>query len=194
VSFQPKDDLPIIALDSAKDWEKWLTKNHGKSAGVWLKLTKKKLDKLAMTHAEALEVALCYGWIDGQARSYDESSWLQRFTRRRPKSGWSKINTQHAERLIKARRMKAAGLKEIKAAKTDGRWAIAYDPPSASTIPDDFLKLLSQNKKAKAFFETLNKTNLYSISYRLQTAKKPETRAKRMKVILEMLARGEKFH
>lgn len=147
-----------------------------------------------VSYAQALDVSLCFGWIDGQKKPYDESSWLQKFTPRRPKSGWSKKNTEHAERLIKSGEMTAAGLKEIDAAKADGRWKAAYDSFGNSKVPDDFLKELAQNKKAKAFFDTLSKANLYSIAYRLQTAKKPETREKRKKMIIAMLAREEKFH
>jgi uncharacterized protein YdeI (YjbR/CyaY-like superfamily) len=133
-------------------------------------------------------------WIDGRKLPGDEQFWLQTFTPRRPKSGWSKKNTGHAERLIKSGEMTAAGLKEVEAARSDGRWQAAYDSFSNAAIPDDFLKELARNKKAKAFFATLNNTNLYSIAYRLQTAKKPETREKRMQAIIEKLARCEKFH
>ena len=147
-----------------------------------------------MTYAEALDQALCFGWIDGQKKPYDTQSWLQRFTPRRPRSGWSKRNTQHAERLIKSGQMAPAGVREVKAAKADGRWKAAYDSFSKAAVPDDFLSQLAKNKKAKAFFETLNKTNLYSIAYRLQTAKRPETREKRAREIIAMLGRREKFH
>jgi uncharacterized protein YdeI (YjbR/CyaY-like superfamily) len=141
-----------------------------------------------------LDQALCYGWIDGQKKAYDEYSWLQKFTPRRAQSGWSKINTEHAERLIKNGQMQQAGLEAVEAAKADGRWQTAYDSPRNASVPEDFLKALAKNKKAKAFFETLNKANIYSIVYRLQTAKKPETREKRMQLILAMMDRGEKFH
>ena len=147
-----------------------------------------------MTYAEGLDEALCCGWIDGQLDKYDEKSWLRKFTPRRSKSVWSKRNIEHVNRLIQAGKMKLAGLKEVEAAKADGRWERAYDSPSAMQVPEDFLKELSKDKKAKAFFETLNKANTYAIAWRLQTAKKPETREKRMKAILEMLKRGEKLH
>ena len=147
-----------------------------------------------MTCAEALDEALCYGWIDGQKQADDRSSWLQWFGPRKAGSGWSKINTEHAQRLIKAGKMKSAGLKEVEAAKRDGRWKRAYESSARAKAPKDFLRALARNPKAKAFFETLEKRNSYAIIYRLQTAKKPETRAKRMQIILEMLARGEKFH
>ena len=147
-----------------------------------------------MTYAEALDDALCFGWIDGQKKSEDGAAWLQKFTPRKAGSGWSKKNTEHAERLISAGRMAAAGLQQINAAKRDGRWQAAYDSFSTAEVPDEFLQELGKNEKAKAFFESLNKTNRYSICYRLQTAKKPETRTKRIKQIIEMLERGEKFH
>ena len=183
----------VLSLKSANEWQTWLGANHAGSNGVWLQIQKKSSAEKSPTYAEALDVALCYGWIDGQKNQHDESSWLQRFTPRRPKSVWSKKNTEHAERLIRAGKMKSSGLVEIEAAKKDGRWKAAYDSPSNAEIPEDFLKSLKKNKKAEAFFKSLNKTNLYSIAYRLQTAKTPETREKRMKIILEMMAKGEKF-
>jgi len=189
-----KSDYEIISYEDAKTWRQWLDKNHEKIDGVWVKLYKKASGVSSVSYAEALNAALCYGWIDGQKKAHDEHSWLQKFTPRRPKSGWSKMNTRHAERLIESEKMAPAGLKEVEAAKRDGRWKAAYDSFGNAAVPIDFLKELAKDNKAKAFFETLNKTNLYSIAYRLQTAKKPETREKRMKAIIEMLARGEKFH
>jgi len=185
---------PILAFDSPRKWEAWLAKHHAGSDGVWLRIYKKGSGHASVTYTEALDAALCYGWIDSQKRSMDEASWLQRFGPRRARSGWSRINTTHAERLIKDGRMKAAGLAEVAAAKKDGRWQRAYDSPSAAAIPEDFLKELARNKKAQAFFAGLNKANLYAIAYRLQTAKRPETREKRLRAILAMLARGEKWH
>src|SRR3984885_12642119 len=187
-------EIDVLSPKSVKAWDAWLKVNHAGSNGVWLCIPKKGAAEKSPTYGEALDVALCYGWIDGQKNSHNESSWLQKFTPRRPRSGWSKKNTEHAERLIQAGKMKAAGRVEIEAAKKDGRWKAAYDSPSSATIPDDFLKALSRNKKAEAFFKSLNKTNLYSIAYRLQTAKTPETREKRVKTILAMMAKGEKFH
>ncbi len=187
-------DLPIIPLESQEQWEQWLANNHASSDGVWLQFFKKASGKKMLTYAEAVEEALCYGWIDGQSKSYDNESWLQKFTPRRAKSIWSKINIQKVERLIEAGKMKPPGLAQIEAAKLDGRWERAYDAPSTATMPEDFLQELNKDKKAKAFFETLNKSNTYAIAFRLQTAKKPETREKRMKAILEMLAKGEKFY
>jgi uncharacterized protein YdeI (YjbR/CyaY-like superfamily) len=184
----------VLAFETPAEWEAWLARHHASSPGVWLRLYKKASGKASITHAQALEEALCYGWIDGQGRPKDARSWLQRFCPRRARSPWSRINTQHAERLIKAGRMQPAGLAEVAAAKKDGRWQRAYDSPKNMVIPEDFLKELSKDAKAKAFFDGLNRANLFSIAYRLQTAKKPETRERRMQAILAMMARGEKFH
>lgn len=159
-----------------------------------MRLFKKDSGVATVTYAEALDEALCHGWIDGQLDKYDDKSWLRKFTPRRPKSFWSKRNIEHVNRLIDAGKMKPAGLKEVEAAKADGRWGRAYDSPSAMQVPDDFLTELSKHKKAQAFFKTLNKANTYAIAWRLQTAKRPETRAKRMQAILAMLKRGEKLH
>jgi uncharacterized protein YdeI (YjbR/CyaY-like superfamily) len=189
-----KPSLPIISAKSARDWERWLAQHHVRASGVWLRISKKGLSKPSVTYAEALDEALCFGWIDSQKQAHDKSSWLQKFGPRKAASGWSKINTRHAERLKKAGRMKPAGLKEIQAAKRDGRWKSAYDSPAAASAPMDFLAALENNKKAKAFFATLEKRNSYAIIYRLQTAKKPETRAARMRTIVEMLAKRKKFH
>ena len=186
--------METMTFTSSREFRAWLAKNHGRSEGIWLRICKKDAGMATVTYAEALDQALCYGWIDGQKQPFDKQSWLQKFTPRRPQSGWSRNNTEHAERLIKSGEMTAAGLKAVQAAKSDGRWQTAYDSFSSATVPDDFLKELSRNKKAKAFFATLNKTNIYSIVYRLQTANKPETRAKRMQAIIAKLSRGEKFH
>jgi uncharacterized protein YdeI (YjbR/CyaY-like superfamily) len=189
-----KSNLPVISFTSPAEWNAWLTENYARLNGVWLRIFKKDSGHKTISYAEALDEALCHGWIDGQKKSHDAASWLQKFTPRRPKSVWSKINTGHVARLHKLKKMKSAGLAAVEAAKNDGRWAAAYDSPGNAAIPNDFLNQLGKNKKAKAFFETLNKTNLYSIAWRLQTAKKPETRERRMKAILAMLAKGEKFH
>jgi len=188
------DTLPTIEFKTAKAFETWLKKHHANTDGLWIKIFKKDSGKATVSYAEALDVALCYGWIDGQKQAFDEHAWLQKFCPRRPKSIWSKINIGHVERLINDARMQPAGLEAIEKAKADGRWEKAYDSPSKMTIPDDFLKELSKNKKAEAFFKGLNKTNLFAIGFRLQTAKKQETREKRMREIIEKLARGEKFH
>jgi uncharacterized protein YdeI (YjbR/CyaY-like superfamily) len=186
--------VPIIEFKTAEKFETWLEKNQENSNGLWLKIFKKDSGIKTISYAEALDVALCYGWIDGQKKTFDELAYLQKFCPRREKSIWSKINIGHVERLIEAGRMKPAGLKAIEKAKANGNWEKAYDSPSKMTIPEDFLKELRKNKKAETFYKGLNKTNLFSIGFRLQTAKKQETREKRMKEIIEMLAKGEKFH
>jgi len=188
------NSLPIMEFKTVEAFETWLIKNHGNSNGLWIKIFKKNSGKKTITYAEALDVALCYGWIDGQKQAHDEQAWLQKFCPRSAKRIWSKINIGHVERLIKEGRMRPPGLKAVEKAKANGSWEKAYDSPSKMTIPDDFLKELSKNKKAEANFRHLNKTNLFSIGFRLQTAKKQETREKRMKEIIEMLAKGEKFH
>jgi uncharacterized protein YdeI (YjbR/CyaY-like superfamily) len=189
-----------LAFKSAAEFRDWLRANHKKCDVLWMRIFKKASVRAghpgeqSITYAEALDQALCFGWIDGQKKPFDERSWLQKFTPRRPGSGWSKTNTQHVDRLMRAGQMESAGLKAVEEAKADGRWQAAYDSPRQAAPPEDFLAALATNKKAKAFFETLNKANVYAIVYRLQTAKKPETRVRRMKMILEMLERGEKFH
>lgn len=188
-----QNTLPTIEFKSATTFETWLLKHHEISKGVWIKLFKKDSGVMSITYHEALDVALCFGWIDGQKQSYDNQAWLQKFTPRRDRSIWSKVNIGHVERLIVEGRMRPAGFKAIEQAKTNGSWEKAYDSSSKMTIPEDFLKELSKNKKAEAFFKTLNKTNLFSIGFRLQTAKKAETREKRMKEIIEKLAKGEKL-
>lgn len=193
-SDKKQSELEIITFRNSKKWERWLEKNYNKSKGIWIKFYKKNSDITSVTHDEALDVALCYGWIDGQLKKGDEKFYLQKFSPRWAKSIWSKRNIEHVERLKKAGRIKPSGLKEFDVAKSDGRLAKAYDPQSKMTIPDDFLKRLSKNKKAFKFFESLNRANKYSIAWRLQTAKKPETREKRMIKIFEMLSKGEKFH
>lgn len=191
--------VPAIALrtmefKSARALRAWLQKNHARSEGLWLRIYKKDSGVASVSYAQALDQALCFGWIDGQKLPKDAQSWLQKFTPRRARSGWSKRNTSHVQRLIASGEMTSAGLAEVEAAKADGRWKAAYDAFGSSAMPDDFLADLARNKKAQAFFDSLNRTNRYSIAYRLQTAKKPETRAKRKQAIIAMLARGEKFH
>jgi uncharacterized protein YdeI (YjbR/CyaY-like superfamily) len=189
-----KPIIPTLAFKTAKSWNSWLAKNHAKPLGIWLRFFKKDSGEKSITYAEALQEALCYGWIDGQANKGDEKSWIQKFTPRRKNSMWSKRNIGYVEQLIKDGKMKPAGLKEFEDAKAGGRHKTAYDSPSNMEIPSDFLKELSKNKKAKAFFDTLNKSNTYAIAWRLQTAKKPETRERRMEVILKMMKEGKKFH
>lgn len=189
-----KEELSILTFSTAKIWREWLEENHNLSSGIWLRFFKKDSGTVSVSYDEALDEALCYGWIDSQIKKYDEKSYLQKFTPRRSRSVWSNRNKEHVERLIAAGKMHATGLKEIKAAKEDGRWAAAYDSASKMVIPPDFLGELEKNIQAKEFFNTLNKANVYAIAWRLQTAKKPETRQKRLKSLVEMLAKGEKLH
>jgi uncharacterized protein YdeI (YjbR/CyaY-like superfamily) len=188
------ENLPIIAFASQQDWEAWLAEHHAEAAGIWLKLAKGGSGIATVTYAEALESALCYGWIDGQKAACDEQYWLQKFTPRRPRSGWSKVNCEKAIALINAGRMQPAGLRQVEMAQADGRWGQAYDSQSRIAVPEDFQRELDQNEEAKAFFHTLNSANRYAILYRLQTAKKPETRRARIHKFIDMLERHEKFH
>jgi uncharacterized protein YdeI (YjbR/CyaY-like superfamily) len=184
----------LLEFQLATQWDKWLAKNHSKSNGVWIRLFKKASGVASMNSSDAVDMALCYGWITGQSRPYDEKSWLDRFVPRRPKSIWSKINTKRAEMLIKQGRMKPAGLKQVEEAKRDGRWARAYSPPSSAKLPQDFIKALHKNKKAEAFFKTLNRANIYSVVFRLETAKNEELRRMKISEIIKMFEKGEKFH
>jgi uncharacterized protein YdeI (YjbR/CyaY-like superfamily) len=185
---------PILEFGTRADWEKWLERNHARSPGVWLRVAKKAARKPSVTYAEALESALCYGWIDAQKRSESDTTWLQRFMPRRPRSIWSKINREKALALISSGRMKPSGLAEVERAKADGRWDAAYDSPSSATVPDDFEKALNRSARAKKFFKTLNAANRYAILWRIQTARKAETRAARIQSMIEMLEKGETFH
>ena len=187
-------DLPIKLFKNWKDWGAWLDKNHLNSTGLWLRIAKKTADIKSVSYAEALEVALCYGWIDGQKKTYDENTWLQKFTPRGPRSIWSAINREKATELIKKGLMNPAGLRAIERAKENGQWKSAYDSQSRIALPDDFQGELDKNAKAKAFFATLNSANRYAILFRLHTAKKPETRAKRLRQFIEMLEKHEKLH
>jgi len=187
------DDLPIQHFENQASWEKWLVANVG-GKGIWLRIAKKDSGIVSVNYAQALEVALCHGWIDGQKRGYDGQFFLQRFTPRRPRSLWSKINIEHAERLIAAGRMRPGGLREIEAAKVDGRWEAAYHSFSTMEVPAELAAALDKNKKAKAFFDQLDKTNRYSFCWRVHTAKKSETRVARAEKFVEMLAKGEKIH
>jgi uncharacterized protein YdeI (YjbR/CyaY-like superfamily) len=187
-------EIPILLFAKPKDWEVWLKANHAHSSGLWLRLAKKNSGVESLTYAEALDIALCYGWIDGQKKSYDDATWLQKFTPRGTRSIWSKINREKAEGLIKSKRMKPAGLKAIESAKQDGRWDAAYDSQSKVTVPDDFQAALDQNAKAKAFFATLKSANRYAILFRIHTAKKAETRSRRIQQFIEMLENHETIH
>ncbi|HYZ93494.1 MAG TPA: YdeI/OmpD-associated family protein [Actinomycetota bacterium] len=186
-------DLPVLPFASKAEWAKWLRSNHSTSDGVWIKFAKKKTGIPTVTYDEALEVALCYGWIDGQAKGFDDTHHLQRWTRRRAKSVWSKINRENALRLIEEGKMKPAGLREVERAKADGRWDAAYDSPRNAAMHPDFEKALKRNAKARTFFETLTGANRFAILNRIQTAKREETRARRIKQFVEMLERGERL-
>jgi uncharacterized protein YdeI (YjbR/CyaY-like superfamily) len=187
--------MKTLAFKSAKGFRAWLGKNHAVCLeGIWLRIFKKDSGKPTITHVEALDQALCFGWIDGQRKAFDVESFIQKFTPRRSRSPWSKLNRQHVGRLSEAGLMTPAGLAQVEAAKADGRWQAAYDSPRAAAPPADFLRALEKSKKAKKFFATLNRANIYAIVYRLQTAKKPETRVRRMETILAMMKCGEKFH
>lgn len=187
-------EYPIKLFSTQAAWEEWLEKHHQDVEGVWLRFYKKNSGVSSLVYDQALEVALCYGWIDSQVKKYDDVSYLQKFTPRRSKSIWSKVNTQHIERLLKEGKMKPAGLAQVEAAKLDGRWTAAYDSPTDMQMPDEFLTELKKDKKAEAFFITLNRTNTYAIAWRLQTAKKPETKTKRIREIIEMLHEEKKLH
>lgn len=188
------EELPIIAFETQRDWEMWLDEYHAHASGVWLKIARKETDAPSITYAEALESALCYGWIDGLKAAFDAGYWLQRFTPRRSKSIWSRVNCEKATALIANGRMQPAGLLQVELAKSDGRWESAYEPQSARAIPDDLQRALDRNQKANDFFNTLDSANRYAILFRVQTAKKPETRAARIKKFVDMLAKGEKIH
>ena len=186
--------LPVLHFERQKDWANWLTENHESSLGVWLQLAKKDTEVHSVSYDEAIEVALCFGWIDGQKQTHSEQFWLQKFTRRSDKSVWSKINKDKALALIKTGKMKPAGLQEIERAKSDGRWDAAYDSASQATVPSDFQSALDGNTQAKNFFGTLDSRNRYAILFRIQTAKKAETRAKKIAQFVQMLERHEKVH
>lgn len=184
---------PILGLSSQADWSEWLEKNHGRSKGVLLRIAKKGA-KESLTYVEALDVALAWGWIDSQKRALDDSAWLQRFSPRTPKSPWSKINRAKAEAQIAAGTMQPPGLAEVERAKRDGRWKRAYDGARTSAVPTDLAAAFAKNARANAFFETLDSANRYAILYRVQTAKKPETRAERIERFVGMCARRETLH
>jgi uncharacterized protein YdeI (YjbR/CyaY-like superfamily) len=187
-----KDPIRLFATASA--WESWLAKNHRTSAGMWLRLAKKGSDLRSVTYAEALEIALCYGWIDGQKRGESDQAWLQRFLPRSGKSIWSKINRDKALALIASKRMKAAGQEAIDAAKKNGMWDSAYDSPKSAQVPEDFQAALNTSPRARDFFRALDSANRYAVLFRLQTAKKAETRARKIREFAEMLERGERIH
>ncbi len=185
------DDPPIKVFASQETWERWLDRNHGNEEGVWLKVAKKSSGKRTVSVPEALEIALCYGWIDGQRKAFDVDYFLQRFTPRRLRSRWSKINRDSATALIERGRMRPPGLAEVERAKADGRWAAAYDSPSKIQPTPELLAALEASPKAKALFEELDSQNRYAILYRVHDAKRPETRTRRIEKFVEMLSRGE---
>jgi uncharacterized protein YdeI (YjbR/CyaY-like superfamily) len=188
------DELPILLFATPPDLEEWLEENHERPEGFWLKVAKKGSGEQSVTYAEALELALCFGWIDSQKRGLDEKFFLQRFTPRRPRGRWSRINRDKVEELLAAEVMRPAGLAEVEAAKADGRWEAAYEGQRTAKIPEDLQREFDTNEAARAFFATLDSANRYAIVYRLNEAKKPETRARRLRKFVAMLERGEKIH
>jgi uncharacterized protein YdeI (YjbR/CyaY-like superfamily) len=190
----PRTEEPILECEDRAAWEIWLDAQHGSSPGVWLKLARKRSLASTVTYAEALEEALRYGWIDGQKAPYDESFWLQRFVPRGPRSKWSEVNRQKASRLIEQGRMTPAGLAKVEAARQDGRWDDAYAPMRSATVPEDFQRALDENPAAKELFATLGSSQRYSFLYRVADAKRPETRARRIREYVAMLAEGRTIH
>jgi uncharacterized protein YdeI (YjbR/CyaY-like superfamily) len=184
----------MLLFATQHDWETWLDEHHAGSNGAWLKIAKKQAGTTSVSYAEALDGALCYGWIDGQKAALDDQYWLQKFTPRRAKSAWSKVNCDKAEALIAEGRMRPAGLRQVELAKADGRWDQAYASQSKVTVPDDLQSELDKNPDAQAFFKTLDSVNRYAILYRIQTAKRAETRAARIRKFVDMLSRHEKIH
>lgn len=192
-SIIPLELAPTL-FKSAKAFEAWLKKNHATSEGLWLKIAKRGSNEPSVTYPEAVEIALCWGWIDGQKKSLDDQHYLQRFTPRRARSVWSRINVNKVQALIEAGRMQAPGQAQIEAAKADGRWARAYDGARTSTVPEDLQAALEAEPAAKNFFASINASNRYAILWRIQTAARAETRARRIAQLVEMLARGETIH
>lgn len=186
--------MNTVFFDTPVQFRRWLEKHYATDTEVWVGFWKKASGRTGMNYTQALDEALCFGWIDGIVNKHDELSYKQRFTPRRAKSVWSKINTQKIERLIHEGKMMPSGMAAVESAKADGRWDKAYDSPTNTKIPDDFMKELEKNAKAHAQFKTLNKTNLFAIAYRLQTAKKEETRLRRMNSIIQMLENGDTLH
>jgi len=187
-------ELLVLAFRSAVEWEDWLDAEHERSAGVWLKIAKRNAAIPTVSYAEALDAALCFGWIDGQKRALDEDYWLQRFTPRKPGSRWSKINTEKAGALIAAGLMRQGGLREVELAKSDGRWDQAYSGQRTITVPDDLRAALDASPLAAEFFETISSVNRYAILYRIGTVKRPETRARKIAHYVQMLAERKTLH
>jgi uncharacterized protein YdeI (YjbR/CyaY-like superfamily) len=188
------ENPPILVFEHRQAWEEWLSQNHNSVPGVWVRLAKKGSKVRSLTHAEALETALCYGWIDAQKKPESASAWLERFTPRGKRSIWSKINRQKATALLECGRMKEGGLHEMQRAQEDGRWERAYDSPGSATVPEDFQAALDKNVRAKAFFATLESRNRYAILFRIQTVKRAETRARKITEFVAMLERHDKIH
>ncbi len=186
--------LPIISFASAAEWEHWLEENHAGSDGLWIKMAKKETGYASVNHAQALEVALCFGWIDGQRLKFDGTYFLQKFTPRRAKSTWSRVNQDKVAALTSQGKMREAGLQEVDRAKADGRWAAAYESQSKMTVPDDFQAALDKNPAAQVFFDQLNSVNRYAILYRVTTAKKADTRQTRIEKFIAMLNEGKKLY
>jgi uncharacterized protein YdeI (YjbR/CyaY-like superfamily) len=189
-----KRDLPVIAFKSQQAWDAWLTLQPAQSMGLWLKLAKKSSGIASVSRPDAIDIALCHGWIDGQLDSFDDDYWLIRFTPRQPTSKWSEKNRARALELVELGRMRPAGLNEVERAKKDGRWSAAYAPQSTAQVPDDLLAALAKHKRAKSFFEALDSTNRYAILYRIHTAKKPETRIARIEKFVAMLIEGKTIY
>jgi uncharacterized protein YdeI (YjbR/CyaY-like superfamily) len=190
----PRDELPVIAFASRAEFKTWLADKHETASGLWLKIAKKDSGVESVTYAEAIEVALCHGWIDGQKAAHDDVHWLQRFTPRKPRSRWSKINRDKATALIESGEMQPTGLREVERAKADGRWDAAYEGQRTATVPEDLQHALDADDAARAFFATLDSANRYAILYRVQDAKRPETRARRIKQYVTMLREQRKIH
>ncbi|MGA3187972.1 MAG: YdeI/OmpD-associated family protein [Bryobacteraceae bacterium] len=187
-------ELPIKLFKSKQDWAVWLDKSHRKSAGLWLRLAKKDSGLASVSYKEALDAALCYGWIDGQKRPENELTWLQKFVPRSSRSIWSKINREKAQALIASGEMKPAGLEAIENARKNGRWDAAYDSQGGATVPADFQTALDRNPRAAIFFKTLDRANRYAVLWRIQTVKKAETRARKIEQFIGMLESEEKIH
>jgi uncharacterized protein YdeI (YjbR/CyaY-like superfamily) len=190
----PSDPLPVMTFGSTDAWDAWLAAHHADAPGLWLKIAKKGAAGRTISYSEALDVALCHGWIDGQKGRYDDDYWLQRFTPRKPSSKWSKINTERVAALTASGRMRPAGLREVERAQADGRWEQAYESQSRVTVPEDLARALAANERAREFFATLDSANRYAILYRIGAAKKPETRAKRIDTYVAMLSEHKKIH
>lgn len=188
------DTIPIMSFETKQDWEAWLKENHTETRGIWLKIAKKEARMPSVSYAEALDSALCFGWIDGQKAAFDDKYWLQKFTPRTAKSIWSKVNCGKAEALIADGRMQPAGLRQVELAKSDGRWERAYESQSKITIPDDFQSELDKNPKAQDFFNTLDSANRYAFLFRIHAVKKPETRSAKIQKFVEMLNQQQKLH